>query len=522
MNDSDKFELTGADALVQTLADLGVDSCFANPGTSEMQLIAALDKESRIRSVLCLFEGVATGAADGYARISGKPAMTLLHLGPGYLNGGANIHNAFRAKSPMINVVGDHAVSHQRYDAPLASDIIGLAASSSRWIKSVDKVEQAGNLATEAWEACHGPEPGPVSLVLPADSAWKEGGRKGAMVRAPELRRPSHEKIETAVQAIKTAKSPMILMNGSALSETGLKHAAKLNTNGIRIMIDTFAPKIARGVGRFMPDRMHYFAEGAMQDLKDCDLMILAGTKAPVAFFAYPDRPSLLVPEGCKVVSLGGFDTDSEKILFELVKAFGIENSAPLANRVCPDKPAGKLSGTTIGTSIARYLPSNAIVSDDGVSNSIGCYFATVNAEPHDWLMLTGGAIGQGMPVALGAALAAPDRKVLCLSGDGAGMYTCQSLWSMARENVDVTTIVFVNHSYRILNIEQSRTGAKDPGHVAKSMLDLSNPEIDWVRLAQSMGVPGTLCTTAEEFDSALERAFSKEGPSLIAALLNE
>lgn len=522
MSESEKFDLTGADALVQTLADRGVDTCFANPGTSEMHLIAALDKESRIKSVLCLFEGVATGAADGYARISGKPAMTLLHLGPGYLNAGANIHNARRARSPMINVVGDHSVSHRRYDAPLASDIFGIAAPSSQWIKSVDSVEQAGNQASEAWVTSYGPEPGPVSIVLPADSAWEEGGKKGGEVETPQYRKPCLRAIEDAVKSIKIAKAPMILINGSALSETGLEHAAKLKAQGIRIMIDTFVPKIARGAGRFIPDRMHYFAEGAMQDLNGCDLMILAGTKTPVAFFAYPNRPSVLVPDGCTVLSLGGYETDSEKILLELARAFEVKESVPAAKFIRPNRPTGKLSGATIGGSIARHLPENAIVSDDGVSNSIGCYFATANAAPHDWLMLTGGAIGQGMPVALGAALAAPDRKVLCLSGDGAGMYTCQSLWSMARENVDVITVVFVNHSYRILNIEQARTGATDPGQAAKSMLDLSNPEIDWVSLAQSMGVHGELCNTAEEFDSSLKRAFLSDGPRLIAALLSD
>lgn len=512
--------LTGADALVRTLADLGVDTCFANPGTSEMHLIAALDKEPRMRSVLCLFEGVATGAADGYARVSGKPAMTLLHLGPGYMNAGANIHNARRARSPMINVVGDHAVSHQRYDAPLASDIFGSAAPSSAWIKSVDKVEQAGDLASQAWEASFGPEPGPVSLLLPADSAWDEGGRRGRKVEAPQLRQTSPQDINVAVQSIHSAKAPMILLNGSGLSESGLQHAAKLKARGIRIMIDTFVPKIARGAGRFTPDRMHYFAEAAMKDVADCDLMILAGTKPPVAFFAYPNRPSLLVPDGCEVLSLGGYESDSERILLELVDALDIKDAVPSAKLIRPEQPTGKLSGATVGASIARHLPGNAIVSDDGVSNSIGCYFATANSAPHDWLMLTGGAIGQGMPVALGAALPAPDRKVLCLSGDGAGMYTCQSLWSMARENVDVTTIVFVNHSYKILNIEQARTGATDPGPTAKSMLDLSNPEIDWATLAQSMGVHGVVCETAETFDSELERAFSCDGPNLIAALL--
>jgi acetolactate synthase I/II/III large subunit len=520
MADTETTTMTGADALVSTLADNGVTACFANPGTSEMHLVTALDRETRIKSVLCLFEGVATGAADGYARIAGTPAMTLLHLGAGYLNGGANIHNAKRAHTPMINVIGDHAVPHRRYDAPLNSDIMGLAGPNSIWIKSADSIEVTGKLAAEAYAASFGPEPGPVSLILPADSAWTEGGKKGGTARVPTLRQTPKAKIDAAVEAVGKAKSPLILINGTALTEAGLAQAARLKAAGIRVMTDTFYWKMRRGAGVFTPDRMQYFAEGAMADLEGADLMLVAGTSLPAAFFAYPGKPSLLVPEGCETLNLGGHDTDSATTLEILADALGAKEATAPAALKKPDAPKGELNAASVGASVARHMPENAIVSDDGVSNSLPVFLSTQGAEPHDWMMLTGGAIGQGLPLALGASVAAPDRKVIALSGDGAGMYTNQALWSMVREGCDVTTIVFVNHTYRILNIELHRTGAGNPGPTAKDMLAIGEPDIDWVSLAQSMGVPATAATTAEEFDAAFEEAMKQKGPRLIAALV--
>lgn len=518
MADTDSKAKTGAEALVSTLADHGVTACFANPGTSEMHLVTALDHEPRIHSVLCLFEGVATGAADGHARVTGNPAMTLLHLGAGFLNGGANIHNAKRAWTPMINVIGDHAVPHLRYDAPLTSNILGLAGPNSVWIKSADKVADAGNLAAEAWEASFGPLPGPVSLLLPADTAWTEGGKPGARRERPKLRAPEAGRIAAAAKAVRSAVKPMILINGTALTPAGLAQAARLKAAGIRVLTDTFFPRMARGAGIFAPDRMQYFAEGAMADLAGTDLMLVAGTQVPVAFFAYPGRPSVLVPEGCATQIIGGPESDSAAILGALADALGAKTSADAAPLDLPGMPTGALNAATIGASIARHLPEGSFVSDDGVSNGLPAFMMTGRARPHEWMMLTGGAIGQGLPLALGAAIAAKGRKVLCISGDGAAMYTNQALWSMARERADVVNVIFVNNSYRILNIELARTGAGNPGRVAEDLLGLGRPEIDWVKLSEAQGVPAVNARTADEFDAALERAFATPGPHLIAA----
>ena len=519
MTSQTEMKMTGAEALVSTLADHGVTACFANPGTSEMHLVTALDHEPRIKSVLCLFEGVATGAADGHARVTGSPAMTLLHLGAGFLNGGANVHNAKRAWTPMINVIGDHAVPHLRYDAPLTSNIMGLAGPNSNWIKSADTVASAGELAAEAWEASFGPQPGPVSLLLPADTAWTEGGTPGRKRARPMLRQPDAARIDAAAAAVKNASKPVILINGTALTQAGLSQAARLSKAGVRVLTDTFFPRQARGAGIFIPDRMQYFAEAAMADLEGADLMLVAGTQVPVAFFSYPGKPSVLVPEGCTPYVIGGPESDSAAILAALADALGAKEAADGAPLDIPaGAPSGDLNAMTVGMSISRHMPEGTFVSDDGVSNGLPCFLMTQRTRPHDWMMLTGGAIGQGMPLALGAAIAAPDRKVLCLSGDGAGMYTNQSLWSMAREGANVVNVVFVNHSYRILNIELARTGAGNPGPTAKSMLELDAPEIDWVKLSEAQGVPAVNVTTAEEFDAALERAFAAEGPQLIAA----
>jgi len=518
MTDAATGTETGAQTLVGTLADLGVSACFANPGTSEMHLVTALDSEPRVRSVLCLFEGVATGAADGYARIAGHPAMTLLHLGPGYLNGGANIHNAKRARSPMINIIGDHATDHQRHDAPLASDITGLAGPNSAWIKSADTSAETGRMAAEAYGASFGPPAGPVSLILPADSAWGPGGARGIPPAQPGLRAPEAETIATAAERVKAADHPVILVNGTALHSEGLAQCARLKAAGIRVMTDTFVARQARGAGRFIPERMQYFAEGALDELQGCDLMLLAGTGKPVAFFAYPEKPSVLVPEGCDTLSLGGADHDSAALLAALGDALDARDAAAPASLQRPDAPGGDLDAAKVGASIARHLPENAIVADDGVSNSLPAFLSTLSAAPHDWLMLTGGAIGMGLPLALGASIAAPERKVLCLSGDGAGLYTNQALWSMAREGADVVNIVFVNHSYRILQIELARTGAGNPGPAARGLLNLDGPEVDWVSLSQSMGVPAEAAHTGEAFDAALERAFAADGPRLVAA----
>jgi acetolactate synthase-1/2/3 large subunit len=514
-------ELTGAEAIIGSLADCGVSACFANPGTSEMHLVTALDREPRIRSVLCLFEGVATGAADGFARMAGVPALTLLHLGPGYLNGGANIHNARRAYVPMINLIGDHAVTHRQYDAPLASDIAGLARPNSRWLRSVDRAEEAGALAVEAFEASYGPPPGPVSLVMPADTAWTKGAARAQGGARPSLSKVNDSAIEEAGRAVIKAKRPAILVNGTVLHPGGVQMLRRLEMQGVRIVTDTFMTRHVRGGGLYDAPRLPYFAEMAVETLAGIDLLLIAGTKPPVAFFAYPNTPGAFTPAGARTVSLGGPETDSLDAVTRLIDWLDAPIAPTRTEWSRPEPAKGdKLNPHTIGLSLAALLPEDALISDDGVTSGLPIYQVMATGPRHEWLGHTGGAIGQGMPVAVGAAIARPDVKTVCLAGDGAGMYTVQALWTMAREDLDIVTIVFVNNVYRILRIELARTGAGNPGPAANGMLSLGSPDIDWVKLAEGMGVGAEAVSTCDQFNDALGRAVSTRGPRLIACMI--
>jgi len=512
--------MNGADALITTLADNGVTACFANPGTSEMQFVAALDREPRMRSILCLFEGVATGAADGYGRMAGKPACTLLHLGPGYANGAANLHNARRAYTPVVNVIGDHATDHRQYDAPLNSDIAALAAPNSIWVKSAESADEVGALAAEAVAASFGAPGGNACLILPADSAWNETNAAGPVIEIPRPAAPDASSVAAVAAAIRAADKPTILLGSSACGEAGVAAAGRLAVVGVRVLTDTFTARQSRGEGRFRPDKMMYFGEQALKDLTGVDLIVLAGTSQPVAFFAYPDRPSVLVPEGCDLQTLCGREVDAPAALNALADALDAPAEGTVEAYAEPAAPGPKFDAWAMGASIARHMPTGGIISDDAVTAGLPIFTQTKNARAHDWLSLTGGAIGQGIPVAIGAAVACPDRKVLSLNGDGAGMYTVQGLWTIAREKLDVTVVIFANGAYRILGIEMGRTGGGEPGPMASRLLDLGDPRIDWVALAGGLGMPAERVETAEAFDAAMARAMTTPGPHFIEATM--
>jgi acetolactate synthase-1/2/3 large subunit len=511
--------MNGADALIQTLVENDVTACFANPGTSEMQFVSALDRERRMRAVLCLFEGVATGAADGYGRMAGVPACTLLHLGPGCGNGLANLHNARRAFTPLVNIVGDHATYHRQYDAPLSSDISAIAGSNSVWVRSAERPDDVGALAVEAIEASLVPPGGPATLILPADCAWSPSNAVGGKASAPRRKSAPDQAVEDAARRIAAARKPAVLLGSPACSERGLTAAGRLAAAGVRVLTDGFISRLPRGAGRFAPDRMMYFAEMALADLEGVDLIAFVETKSPVAFFAYPGKSSSMLPEGCVTIGLAGLEEDGPAAMESLADALG----APRQGKVQPlelpsGPPSGPLTPGAVGVSMARLLPEDAIISDDSVTAGQPIINASRTARPHDWLGLTGGAIGQGIPVAVGAAVAAPGRKVVSLNGDGAAAYTVQGLWTLAREALDVTVVIFANRIYRILAIELARTGAGPAGPSASSLLSLGDPAIDWVNLAKGFGLPAERSSTAEEFDAAFARAMAEPGPRLIEA----
>ena len=508
----------GADAIVRTLADLGVKVCFANPGTSEMHLVSALDREPRIRPVLCLFEGVATGAADGFARIAGTPAMTLLHLGPGYANGAANLHNARRAFSPVVNVVGDHARGHAEFDAPLASDIAGIAATSSIWVRTVESPDGCAHASAVAFAASREGAGGPATLILPADCAWSDAPRPVPVIASKRVAAPGRHIADLAGR-FRQARSPAILLGGHATRDGDmLALAGRLAAAGATVFADTFVARQHRGAGVFHPHRLRYFAEEAAADLAHHDLLVLVATTAPVSFFAYPGKPGRLTPASADIVELVGRDGDVLGTLVEFAAALDAPISREQARQVLPAIPEGALTPASIGQSLSRHMITDSIVSDDGVTSSGPIYAATEAAPRHDWLGLTGGAIGQGLPLAIGAAIARPTARVIALSGDGAAMYTVQSLWTMVREALDITIIVFANHAYRILDIEFARTGAGQPGRATEKLLGLGDPQLDWCALAKGMGMAAVSCSDAADFDRALSRSFAQPGPSLIEA----
>jgi acetolactate synthase-1/2/3 large subunit len=514
--------MNGAESLVLTLVGAGVDTCFSNPGTSEMHFVAALDSIQGIRPILGLFEGAVTGMADGYGRMAGKPACTLLHLGPGLANGLANLHNARRAATPIVNIVGDHATYHAQYDAPLASDITGFARPVSGWVHSSISVGTVAADGARAVAAACSPPGQVATLILPADTAWNAA--EGA---APPLPRPipaavSDGAVDRAAQALRAGKKTAILMRGACLQDAGLIAAGRIaSVTGARLMCDTFAPRLARGAGRVIIERIPYFAEQIVEFLADVEQLILVGAKPPVTFFAYPGKPSWCLPEGATVLHLAHAHEDGVGAL----EALAADLAAPLtggavAVYALPDRPTGRLNQYSAGQIIARHLPEGAILSDEGATSSGGAMLATITAAPHDHLPLTGGSIGQGVPVATGAAVACPHRKVVCLQGDGGAMYTIQALWTQAREKLDVTTVIFANRSYGILNVELARVGARNVGPKALSMLDLHNPELDFVKLAGGMGVEATRAETVEEFDAQFADAMAGRGPRLIEVIL--
>ena len=516
--------MNGAESLLRTLVASGVEVTFANPGTSEMHFVSAIDRVEGMRPVLALFEGVVTGMADGYGRMAERPAATLLHLGPGLANGLANLHNARRAATPIVNVVGDHATYHAQYDAPLASDIVGFARPVSGWVHASTS---AGSVAADGARAVQAARQAPgqiATLIVPADVAWSDAERAAEALPVPQPAPVSASAIGDVVSALRAGKRTAILLRGDCLRGDGLIAAGRIAAaTGARLLCDTFAPRIERGAGRVLIERLPYFAEQLTAALETVEQLVLVGSKPPVAFFAYPGKKSWCSPDGAVIVHLAHPHEDGVAALMEVADALaapsGSGGSGAAAVLDLPDDPTGALDQFSIGRAIARLLPEGAVVSDEAATSGLGSALATTTAAPHDWLSLTGGAIGQGLPVAAGAAVACPDRKVVCLHGDGGAMYTVQTLWTIAREQLDVTVVIFANRSYAILNIELQRVGA-DAGPQALSMLDLGNPNLDWVALAAGTGVEASRVDTIDEFSAAFASAMKQRGPRLIEVIL--
>lgn len=517
--------MNGAEALVKTLVAHGVSTCFANPGTSEMHFLAALDRVAGMRPILVLHENVATGAADGYARMTGQPAATLLHLGPGLVNGLSNLHNAGRAGMPVVNVVGDHATYHRNFDAPLTSDIEGAARPFCSWVQTSTSAAQVAADGANAIAAARS-HPGSIScLILPADAAWGDVGEHYVLPAMPSsagCAAIETAAVDAAARMLRDSSNTVILLSGDALHEPALGLAGRLAAEtGARLMAQTTNPRIERGAGRVEPERLPFPIDQAIAALADTRQILLVGARAPVAFFAYPDKPSRLAPEHCRIQTLSRADQDPVEALHAVLDVLKLEHS-PLPGEPAPalNVATGALSLESLGQSIGALLPEGAIVVDEAMTSGRSFMAASRFAAPHDWLQNMGGSIGYGPPLATGCAVAQPGRRVICLEGDGCAMYTLQALWTQARERLDVTTVVFANRSYAILRHELAKVGAGNPGPTLLDMLSLENPTLDWVKLAQGMGVEAVRVEDMAGFNASFRSANRHPGPMLIEVVL--
>jgi acetolactate synthase-1/2/3 large subunit len=515
--------MNGAESLVRTLLSSGVEVCFANPGTSEMHFIAALDKVAGMRCVLGLHEGVVTGAADGYFRMKGEPACTLLHLAPGLANGLSNLHNAKKARSGIVNVVGQHATYHLNYDAPLSGDIEGVAKPMSHWVRTSMTPAAVASDAAAAVQAARSGAGHIATLILPADASWGPAERAAPVAEPAPLQAVSPDAVAAVAKTLRTGGPAVMLLGGAALRGKALEWAGRIAAKtGCKLMSEGQNARLERGAGRVRLDRLPYDVPGAVAALKGVGKLILVGAKAPVAFFAYPDQPSLLTPAECEVSTLAEADHDIEAALEALAHEVSATTALPPAvvelNR--PALPSGKVTPEGIAAVLGALMPEHAIVVDESISMGRGFFPPTSGAPPHDWMNSMGASLGYALPVAIGAAMAAPDRKVIAVVGDGSAMYTLQALWTMAREGLDVTIVILANRSYNILRSELAKVGGGVPGRTALNMLSLNEPNLDWVALAKGHGVAASRAHDLEELAREMGRALAGNGPHLIELVI--
>ncbi len=514
--------MNGAESLVHTLLANDVDTCFANPGTSEMHFVAALDRIDGMRCVLGLFEGVVSGAADGYARMADKPAATLLHCGPGMANAMANLHNAQKARTPMVNIVGDQATYHRPLNAPLTAATATWAAPFSVWMETTVDPAEVGARASEAVRAARSGAGGIATLILPSDASWGDGGVVAAKLNVPERRRIDDAAVQEAARLIKAGKAALLL-DGIALREEGLALAERIRQHtGARLLAPTSVARIERGPGRAAVERIPYVVDVAHAALADVGSLIMVGAERPATFFAYPGKSGTPEPEEAIRHRLAAPDDDVLDALARLADALGAPQAVVADHGPSPEMPKGKPTSQGFAQMLTNVMPENAIIVDEAVSFGRAFAANTVAAPRHDWLQLTGGAIGIGLPLATGAALGAPGRRVITLQADGSALYTVQALWTQARAKLDVTTIIFSNRAYAILQGEFTNVGVDGPpGATAMGMMQLTNPSIDWIKLSQSFGVEAAQAHTLEECADLILAADRRGGPFLIELLID-
>ena len=508
--------MNGAELIVRAAIENGIEACFANPGTTEIPLVAALDSVDGLKAVLCLHECVCSGAADGYARMLDKPAMVLLHLGPGLANATSNLHNARRAHSPVITVVGEHSTWHRELDPPLAMDIQAIASATAGWQRTASS---SGSLARDMAEAIKAARAGQGAiLIVPYDLQMQSSDEKPLRIADEPVRAVDHAAIEASGVLLLSGAKTALVIGGRALGVKGLLAASRIRSAaGCDLLCEGFPARIERGTGLPDVNRIPYLPEMAMDLLGRYEAFIFAGAPEPVTFFGYRGGPGRILKSPQRHLHLVDPGSDASLALAHLADALGAGPVPPedcLVKPSRPQMPEGALTGANACSVIAALQPEGAIVVDESITNGIWYYPATLGVPPFTLLTLTGGSLGQGPASALGAAYACPGRPVINIQADGSAMYTVQALWTQARQKLNVTTLIFSNRSYDILKLELARSGVLMPGPSAMGLTDLAG--IDWVSLGTSMGVPSAAVNTAEELAQELSKALGEPGPNLI------
>ncbi len=514
--------MNGAETLVKTMLASGVDVCFANPGTSEMHFVAALDAHPEMRCILCLFEGGASGAADGYYRMSGKVAATLLHLAPGFGNAFANLHNARKAQAGVLNIMGEHASHHLRYESPLKGDTDAISRTVSHWTRTSTVASSVARDGAEAIRAVRGKNGQIATLILPANTAWEEATSPETAADPTPTHRPTEAQLYAAAAALRKPGAGLLVDDAALHGPLGALALRIAKATGCRLLAPCLAARIRRGAGAIPFERLAYVVEENVAVLAGLTHLVLCGTQEPTSFFAYPNKPSLPAPPDCQIMPLASVDMDYGYALNWLANTLAADTPLAADDFVPTNSPnvaTGAITLEKLGQSFAALLPPEAIVVDEAITSSRFFAGPTLTAAPHDWLAVTGGAIGYGLPAAVGAAIACPDRKVVVLEGDGSGMYTLQSLWTMAREGLDVVAVILSNRGYQILRGELANVGVSSVGRNAVRMFDIVEPSLDWVALAKGHGVEGIRVTDMDQFNRAFAGALSRKGPLLIEVI---
>lgn len=508
-------QVTGAAAVLRTLAAGGVRHVFTNPGTTEIAFVAAAPAVPEIEPVLVVDEIVASGAADATSRLTGVPGATLLHLGPGLTNAAANLHNATKAHSPVVNVVGDHASDHRASPSPLQSDIEAIAAPLSAWVGVVGSADEAAATTARAMHEASS-RCGVSTLIVPSDHAEQPTARSSAMPDPVVRPRATDLAVDAAARALREPGTALLIGAG-ALRAEALRLADRLAVaHDLDLWTPTFVTRAERTVPLARPlQKLPYFPLQVHEVLGRYRTIVAIGTDEPYAMFAYPGEPRRLTPDTVEVIALVGPDGDAHDALARLVDASGAPDvtSNAATRPTAPDDLS--LDPRTLTLAVAALLPDHAILVDESQTSGGGLWDALAGV-PHDVLGLTGGAIGAGPPLATGAAFAARDRRVLNVQGDGSALYSAGAWWTQARHGLDVTTVIASNRKYFILDVELGRAGRRDLSGGPLTTLD--HPAVDFVSLARGYGVPGVRVESAAELSSALARSFATEGPMLIDA----